>query len=49
MKLQYRPDEQTGTVTIAHNLLRQLIKQAKRQGVSPETLINLWIQEKLSA
>lgn len=32
---------------IAKDLLRQVRIQARRQGVSTETLINLWLQEKL--
>ncbi|MBI1881074.1 MAG: hypothetical protein HYR94_23080 [Chloroflexi bacterium] len=32
---------------IAKDLLRQVRTQARRQGVSTETLVNLWLQEKL--
>jgi hypothetical protein len=34
---------------VAKDLLRQVREQAQRQGVSTETLINLWLQEKLRA
>lgn len=34
---------------VAKDLLRQVRIQARRQGVSTETLINLWLQEKLAA
>jgi hypothetical protein len=33
---------------IAKDLLRQVRTQARQQGVSTETLINLWLQEKLA-
>lgn len=34
---------------VAKDLLRQVRQQARQQGVSTETLINLWLQEKLCA
>ena len=34
---------------IAKDVLLQVRTRARRQGVSTETLINLWLQEKLSA
>jgi hypothetical protein len=34
---------------VAKDLLRQVRRQAREQGVSTETLINLWLQEKLRA
>jgi len=34
---------------VAKDLLRQVRDQARQQGVSTETLINLWLQEKLRA
>jgi hypothetical protein len=34
---------------VAKHLLRQARQQARRQGVSTETLTNLWLQEKLRA
>lgn len=32
---------------LARGLSAQMRKMAKRQGVKPETLLNMWIQEKL--
>lgn len=49
VRLKYVPDEKLTFVAIANDLLDKLEKRAKRRGVSVETLINLWIQEKLSA
>ncbi|MBX7237250.1 MAG: BrnA antitoxin family protein [Caldilineales bacterium] len=34
---------------VAKDLLSQVRAQARRQGVSPETLVNLWLQERLYA
>ena len=34
---------------VAKDLLREVRAQARRQGVSTETLINLWLQERLRA
>jgi len=34
---------------VAKDLLRQVRQRAHQQGVSTETLINLWLQEKLRA
>jgi hypothetical protein len=34
---------------VAKDLLDQVRIQARRQGVSAETLVNLWLQEKLCA
>jgi hypothetical protein len=34
---------------VAKDLLRRVRRQARKQGVSTETLINLWLQEKLRA
>lgn len=48
VKLEYKPEEQITFVAIANNLLSQLEKQAKRQGASIETLVNLWVQERLT-
>jgi len=47
VQLEYKPEEQITFVAIANDLLSQLQKQAKKQGASVETLVNLWIQEKL--
>jgi len=34
---------------VAKDVLSQVRRQAQRQGVSAETLVNLWLQERLSA
>jgi hypothetical protein len=34
---------------VAKDVLSQVRKQARRQGVSAETLVNLWLQERLCA
>lgn len=34
---------------VAKDLLNQVHSQARRQGVSAETLVNLWLQERLAA
>jgi hypothetical protein len=34
---------------VAKDLLSQVRTQARRQGVSAETLVNLWLQERLGA
>lgn len=34
---------------VAKDILRKVRAQARQQGVSTETLINLWLQEKLGA
>lgn len=36
-------------VRIADQVLREVRKVAHRQGVTAETLINLWLQEKIAA
>jgi hypothetical protein len=32
---------------VANKLSSQILRVAKRQGITPETLLNLWVQEKL--
>ena len=49
VQFEYRPEERITFVAIANDLLRQLEKQAKKQGASIETIVNLWIQERLTA
>lgn len=34
---------------VARDLLQQVRRQAHQQGISTETLVNLWLQEKLRA
>lgn len=48
VQIKYAPEGKTTFVAVADDLLSLLEKRAKRRGVSVETLINLWIQEKLA-
>lgn len=48
VKLKYSPKEKITFVAIADDLLTRVKGHAKRRGISIETLINLWIQEKAS-
>jgi predicted DNA binding CopG/RHH family protein len=48
VELEYKPEERITFVAIANELLSKLEKKAKENGVSIETLINMWIQEKLT-
>ena len=47
--IQYEPKGHTTLVAIEDELLDQLSRRAKARGVSVETLVNLWLQEKLTA
>jgi hypothetical protein len=49
IQCEYTPEERVTFVAIANDLLRQLDQRAKENGISIETLVNLWIQEKLVA
>ena len=49
VQMEYTPGERTTFVAIASDLLAQVEKRAKERGVSIETLVNLWVQEKLTA
>lgn len=48
VQFEFRPEERITFVAVANDLLSQLEKRAKETGVSIETLVNLWIQEKLT-
>ncbi|MCK4613645.1 MAG: hypothetical protein KAU14_02485 [Thermoplasmata archaeon] len=48
VRIEYTPKEHTFFVAIAQDLLIQLAEKAKERGVSVETLVNLWIQEKVA-
>ena len=48
VQLDYVPEGNVRFVAISNHLLRQIEKRAKAQGISVETLVNLWIQEKLA-
>jgi hypothetical protein len=45
----YSPDERLSFVAVASDLLQIMERKAKERGVSVETLLNLGVQEKLSA
>ena len=47
VEMEYKPEERITFIAIANDLLRQLDIKAKESGVSIETLVNLWLQEKL--
>lgn len=48
VKLEYTPEGRMTFIAIAEDLLKKVEKHAKKQGVSIESLINLWIQEKVA-
>ena len=48
VKIQFNPDERITFVAVANEFMSQMEKRAKETGVSIETLVNLWIQEKLT-
>ena len=48
VQLEYTPKENTIFIAVANDLIEQLREKAKERGVSVETLINLWIQEKVA-
>jgi len=49
VQFEYKPEGRITFVAIADELLEHLEKRAKKSGISIETLINMWIQEKLTA
>jgi len=49
VEIEYAPEERSTLVAIESDLLSRLSKSAKQQGVSVETLVNLWLHEKLTA
>lgn len=49
VQFEYKPEERVTFVAISNDFLEQLGKKAKRNGISVETLVNLWIQEKLAS
>jgi hypothetical protein len=48
VELEYTPGERMTFIAIANDLLTQAAKQARKRGVSVETLVNLWVQEKVA-
>ena len=49
VEIEYSPEERSTLVAIENDLLGRLSRSAKEKGVSVETLVNLWLQEKLTA
>ena len=49
VEIEYAAEGHTTLVAIEDHLLGQLTRRAKAKGVSVETLVNLWLQEKLTA
>lgn len=47
--IRYESKGHTTLVAIEDGLLDQLSRRARARGVSVETLVNLWLQEKLTA
>jgi hypothetical protein len=49
VEIEYSPEGHTTLVAIEDDLVEQLAGRAKAKGVSLETLVNLWLQERLTA
>jgi predicted DNA binding CopG/RHH family protein len=49
VEFEYTPDDHITIVTIASDMAQKVEQQARANGISVETLVNLWIQEKLTA
>lgn len=47
VEMEYTPEGNMTFVAIDQNLSTQLDTHAKARGISVETLVNLWLQEKL--
>jgi len=47
VEFEYAPDERITVVAIAADLAKLLRQHAQEKGISVETLVNLWVQEKL--
>ena len=48
VEIELDPSSSTVYVPVAKDLVSKVRVQARRQGVSSETLVNLWLQERLS-
>ena len=46
--MEYDPNDSVTVVAIASDLIEQLEDRAIKSGVTIETLVNLWVQEKLN-
>ena len=49
VEFEYAPDDHITIIAIASDMAQKLEQQAQTNGISIETLVNLWIQEKLTA
>ena len=49
VEFEYAPDDHITIVAIASDMAQKVERQAQANGISVETLVNLWIQEKLTA
>ena len=49
VEIEFAPEGRSTFVAIENDLLSRISKSARNKGVSVETLVNLWLQEKLSA
>ena len=49
MEIEYVPTGHTTLVAIEDHLLKRLAENARKRGVSVETLVNLLLQEKVTA
>jgi CopG antitoxin of type II toxin-antitoxin system len=49
VEIEYSPSGHTTLVAVEDHLLERLSESARQRGVSVETLVNLWLQEKLTA
>jgi len=47
VQIEYNPEGKVTFIAISNELLKTLDQKAKKEGISVETLVNLWIQEKL--
>jgi hypothetical protein len=47
VEMEYAPTDRVAIVAIAADMVGQLEKRAQENGISIETLVNLWVQEKL--
>ncbi|MCP4654919.1 MAG: hypothetical protein GY856_05815 [bacterium] len=49
VEMEFEPQGRTTLVALEDGLLQRLKTRARQTGVSVETLVNLWLQEKLTA
>jgi hypothetical protein len=47
--IEYAPEQSLNFVAISTDLLPLVERQARERGVSVETLLNLWVREKVTA